>query len=107
VSEDPSKHWEDEGDVATDEKIRTKTPRQYKVVLHNDNYTTMEFVVVVLMRFFRKSETEATHVMLTVHHRGSGVAGVYSKDVAETKIHEVCGFAEDFGMPLKLTAEPT
>jgi ATP-dependent Clp protease adaptor protein ClpS len=106
VSDDPRKSWEDEGELATDERIRTQKPRQYKVVLHNDNYTTMEFVVVVLIKFFHKSETEATHVMLTVHHKGSGVAGVYSKDVAETKVHQVTSFAQDNGMPLKLTAEP-
>jgi ATP-dependent Clp protease adaptor protein ClpS len=106
VSDDPVKRWDDEGDLATDEKIRTQKPRQYKVVLHNDNYTTMEFVVVVLIRFFHKSETEATHIMLTVHHKGSGVAGVYSRDVAETKVKQVTSFAQDNGMPLKLTTEP-
>jgi ATP-dependent Clp protease adaptor protein ClpS len=106
VSEDPRKHWEDEGEVATDHKIRTEKPRQYKVVLHNDNYTTMEFVVLVLMRFFHKSEPEATHIMLTVHHKGQGIAGIYSKDVAETKVHQVTTFAQDNGMPLKLSTEP-
>jgi ATP-dependent Clp protease adaptor protein ClpS len=106
VSEVPKKDWQDEGELATDERIRTEKPRQYKVVLHNDNYTTMEFVVIVLMRFFHKSETEATHIMLTVHHKGNGVAGVYSRDVAETKVQEVTAFAQDNGMPLKLTTEP-
>jgi ATP-dependent Clp protease adaptor protein ClpS len=106
VSKDPRKHVEDDGEVATDERIHTEKPKQYKVVLHNDNYTTMEFVVLVLMKFFHKGETEATHIMLTVHHRGSGVAGVYTKDVAETKVHQVTTFAQDNGMPLKLTAEP-
>jgi ATP-dependent Clp protease adaptor protein ClpS len=61
---------------------------------------------LVLMQFFQKSETESTHIMLTVHHKGKGIAGIYSRDVAETKIHEVMGFAEEYGMPLKLTAEP-
>jgi ATP-dependent Clp protease adaptor protein ClpS len=106
VSDDPRKVSEDDGELATDERKRTKKPRQYKVVLHNDNYTTMEFVVLVLKKFFRKNDTEATHIMLTVHHRGSGVAGVYSKDVAETKVHQVTTFAQDAGMPLKLTTEP-
>ncbi len=106
MSNDPGERWEDEGEVATDERIRTKKPRQYKVILHNDDYTTMEFVIVVLMRFFHKNETEATHIMLSVHHKGQGIAGVYSKDVAETKVHEVTGYAQDSGMPLKLTAEP-
>ena len=106
MSDHPKRLVEDDGEVATDQRIRTEKPRQYKVVLHNDNYTTMEFVVLVLMRFFRRNETEATHIMLTVHHRGSGVAGVYSKDVAETKVEQVTSFAQDQGMPLKLTAEP-
>jgi ATP-dependent Clp protease adaptor protein ClpS len=95
-----------QGDVAIEERVRTKKPRQFKVLLHNDNYTTMEFVVIVLMQFFQRSETESTHIMLTVHHKGKGIAGIYSRDVAETKIHEVMGFAEEYGMPLKLTTEP-
>ncbi|MBM4358178.1 MAG: ATP-dependent Clp protease adaptor ClpS [Deltaproteobacteria bacterium] len=107
MSEEKKRAWEDEGDVALEKTHRTDKPRQYKVVLHNDHYTTMEFVVMVLMRFFQKSETEAMHVMLTVHHKGSGVAGVYSKDVAETKVHEVTEFSQENGMPLRLTTEPT
>jgi ATP-dependent Clp protease adaptor protein ClpS len=106
VSEDPKRIFEDEGDVALERRQKTAKPRKYKVVLHNDHYTTMEFVIVVLVRFFRKSETEATHVMLTVHHKGKGVAGVYSRDVAETKIHEVTEFSVAHGHPLKLTMEP-
>ncbi len=106
MSDDPRKGFEDDADLATDDRKRTKKPKQYKVVLHNDNYTTMEFVVLILMKFFRKSETEATHIMLTVHHKGTGIAGIYSKDVAETKVHQVTSFAQDHGMPLKLTTEP-
>ena len=106
MSDDPRKIYEDEGDVATDERKRTKKPKQWKVVLHNDNYTTMEFVVLILMKFFHKAEPEATHIMLTVHHKGSGIAGIYSKDVAETKVHQVTKFAQEHGMPLKLTTEP-
>jgi len=106
VADKRRKSWQDEGEVATDERIRTAKPRQFKVVLHNDNYTTMEFVVLVLMHFFSRSETEATHIMLTVHHKGQGIAGVYTRDVAETKVQQVTRFAQDNGMPLKLTAEP-
>lgn len=106
VSDNTKKHLGDEGDVATDERIRTKKPRQFKVILHNDHYTTMEFVVFILMKFFHKSDTEATHIMLTVHHKGAGVAGVYSKDVAETKVQQVTQYAQENEMPLKLTAEP-
>jgi ATP-dependent Clp protease adaptor protein ClpS len=106
VSDQPQKSFEDEGEVATDHREKTQKPKQYKVVLHNDNYTTMEFVIDVLMKFFHKNETEATHIMLTVHHKGTGVAGVYTKDVAETKVHQVTGYAQDHGMPLKVTSEP-
>ena len=106
MSEEKRKKHEDEGDVALEKRQRTDKPRQYKVMLHNDHYTTMEFVVLVLMQFFHKSETEATHVMLTVHHKGVGVAGVYSKDVAETKVEQVTTFAQEHGMPLRLTTEP-
>jgi ATP-dependent Clp protease adaptor protein ClpS len=90
-----------------DVKVRPKsvTPRRYKVVFHNDDYTTMEFVVVALMQFFHKSETEATYIMLTVHKKGSGIAGVYTRDVAETKVQKVTEFARDNGMPLLVTAE--
>ena len=105
-AEPPGGGGDSEGDLATKERIRTKKPRQFKVVLHNDNYTTMEFVVMVLIQFFHKSETESTHIMLTVHHKGKGIAGIYSRDVAETKVSQVTRFAEEHGMPLKLTTEP-
>lgn len=106
MSDQPKKRLEDDGEVATDHRKKTQKPKQFKVVLHNDNYTTMEFVVLVLMKFFHRNETEATHIMLTVHHKGTGIAGVYTKDVAETKVHQVTSFAQDHGMPLKLTTEP-
>jgi ATP-dependent Clp protease adaptor protein ClpS len=91
-----------------DVKVRPKsvTPRRYKVVFHNDDYTTMEFVVLALMQFFHKSESEATYIMLTVHKKGSGIAGVFTRDVAETKVQKVTEFARDHGMPLLVTAEP-
>jgi ATP-dependent Clp protease adaptor protein ClpS len=91
-----------------DVKVRPKsvTPRRYKVVFHNDDYTTMEFVVIALVQFFHKSESEATYIMLTVHKKGSGVAGVFTRDVAETKVEQVTDFARDHGMPLLVTAEP-
>lgn len=95
----------DEG-VATERKRRPKRPRRWRVVLHNDDYTTMEFVVHVLLHHFHKPPAEAMHVMLEVHHKGSGVAGVYPKDVAETKVAEVMDEARENEMPLRVTAEP-
>jgi ATP-dependent Clp protease adaptor protein ClpS len=103
---DPSKREDFEGDLATQQKRKVEKVRRYKVLLHNDNYTTMEFVVLILMKFFHRTETEATHIMLSVHHKGQGVAGVYTKDVAETKVDQVQSYAKENGMPLRLTAEP-
>jgi ATP-dependent Clp protease adaptor protein ClpS len=97
---------EREGDVSTVIKPKVDKPTRYKVILHNDDYTTMEFVVMILMRFFHKSEPEATHIMLSVHHRGHGVCGYYPRDIAETKVSQVSDFANEHGMPLKITAEP-
>jgi ATP-dependent Clp protease adaptor protein ClpS len=106
MANDPREKEDKEGDLATEQKKKVEKVRPYKVVLHNDDYTTMEFVVLVLMKFFHKSETEATHIMLSVHHRGHGVAGLYTKDVAETKVALVQDYARENGMPLRLTAEP-
>jgi ATP-dependent Clp protease adaptor protein ClpS len=106
MAQDPKEREDREGELVTERKRKVEKPRRFKVLFHNDDYTTMEFVVLVLMRFFHKSETEATHIMLSVHHKGHGVAGLYTKDVAETKVAEVMDFAKESGMPLKLTAEP-
>jgi ATP-dependent Clp protease adaptor protein ClpS len=95
----------DEG-LALEERRKAKRPRRWKVLLHNDDYTTMEFVVEVLIEHFHKSAAEATHIMLQVHQKGVGVAGVYTKDMAETKVAEVTAEARDQGMPLLLTLEP-
>ena len=95
-----------EGEVAEKTRPKTDQPKLYKVLLHNDDYTTMEFVISVLMRFFHKSETEATYLMLKVHKTGSAIAGHYPRDVAETKVNEVHQFAREHGMPLLLTTEP-
>jgi len=97
---------EEGDDVDLEDKPLSSTPRRYKVIFHNDDYTTMEFVVDVLKRFFHKTETEAVHVMLTVHKTGAAVAGVYTRDVAETKAAQVMSHARDNGMPLLITTEP-
>ena len=91
--------------VALQERSTVKTPRRYKVLLHNDDYTTMEFVIQILVQVFRKSETEATQIMLHVHTKGSGVCGVYTYDLAQTKVHQVTQLARKSEMPLKCTME--
>src|SRR5690349_18949749 len=106
MAQSPREREDGDSAVKTDPKKKTEKVRRWKVVLHNDDYTTMEFVVLVLMKFFHRTETEATHIMLSVHHRGQGVAGVYTKDIAETKVAQVQDFAKEHAMPLRLTAEP-
>jgi ATP-dependent Clp protease adaptor protein ClpS len=91
---------------ATEVRRRRRRAPRYQVVLHNDEYTTMEFVVAVLMKHFQKPPAEAMHVMLRVHHTGTGRAGIYPRDEAETKVAEVTAEARAEGMPLLLTAEP-
>jgi ATP-dependent Clp protease adaptor protein ClpS len=81
-------------------------PPLYKVLLLNDDYTPMEFVVIVLEQFFRKNREEATRIMLNVHQRGSGVCGVYTREVAETKVDQVMDFAGQNQHPLQCTLEP-
>jgi len=92
-------------ELAVRRRQKTRRPRLYKVLLHNDDYTTTTFVIEVLMRFFHKAHAEATQIMLQVHHRGVGVAGVYPKDQAETKVAEVTAEARVQGMPLMLSLE--
>jgi ATP-dependent Clp protease adaptor protein ClpS len=93
-------------DIDVEERQKTSVPKRYHVLFHNDDYTTMEYVVEVLRRFFHKSETEALHIMLTVHKKGKAIAGVYPRDVAETKVVDVMRDARERGYPLLVTAEP-
>ncbi len=86
--------------VQTDESTEVKEPSMYRVLLMNDDFTPMEFVVHILMKFFGKSETEATSVMLEVHNKGKAVVGVYTREVAETKTHLVNIFAKQHEFPL-------
>ena len=91
--------------VVTRSKPKTKKPSMYKVLLLNDDYTPMEFVVVVLERFFHKNPEEATQIMLHVHRKGIGLCGVYPYEVAETKVVQVIDFARKHQHPLKCTME--
>jgi ATP-dependent Clp protease adaptor protein ClpS len=106
VSLKPERSAESDHELAVLPRKQVKQPRRFCVVLHNDDYTTMEFVVMVLTRYFAKSETEAHHVMLEVHHRGRGLAGIYSRDVAESKVEQVEELARSEGFPLRCTTEP-
>ena len=91
--------------VATEKKTRTDRPRLWRVLLHNDDFTTMEFVVQVLTEVFNKSSAEATDLMLQVHHRGACVAGVYTHEVAETKVAAVERLARQAEFPFLCTME--
>lgn len=106
ATERPNRGPDEEGDVSLAERSKTQLPRRFQVVFHNDDYTPMEFVILVLMQFFHKDEGEATHLMLQVHHKGSAVAGVFSRDIAETKVSHVMAKAREHGHPLLCTAEP-
>lgn len=87
-------------------KLRLTPPVLWKVVLHNDDFTTREFVVMILVTIFRKPEAEAVRIMMDVHRRGTGVAGVYPFDVADTKVAQVRALAEAKEFPLLCTLEP-
>jgi ATP-dependent Clp protease adaptor protein ClpS len=104
----PSKKYEEEGGVATEQETKKKLqrPRLYKVLLHNDDYTTMEFVVALLMHVFHHTESDAQGIMLHIHNHGVGVAGVFTYEVAETKVAQVMELAEKAEFPLLCTMEP-
>ena len=90
------------------ERQRTdlKEPQRYKVIIHNDDFTTMEFVVMILKQVFLKSEEEAQALMLRVHHSDKAVVGIYSYDVATSKVRKATNMAREAGFPLRLTVEP-
>ena len=100
-----SSNKEFEGWVVTDKKQKVDSPPLYKVLLHNDDYTTMDFVVTVLETIFHKSHVEASKIMMNVHQKGVGVAGVYPRDVAETKTVLVHDMARKNEYPLKCSIE--
>ena len=88
-----------------EEKIEVKIPSFYQVLIMNDDYTPMEFVILVLERFFKKSRAEATQIMLHVHQKGMGVCGLYPYEIAETKVVQVMDFARKNQHPLQCTME--
>lgn len=94
-----------EGQIQEKPREDVKEPEMYRVVLHNDDYTTMEFVVEVLMKVFHKSLVDATKIMLDVHRKGEGHVGVYTYDVASTKVSQVHQLAREREFPLRCTIE--
>ncbi|SLN52946.1 ATP-dependent Clp protease adapter protein ClpS [Pseudooceanicola marinus] len=96
---------EGDGNVVLDTKPRSKRPPLYKVLLLNDDYTPMEFVVLVLERFFGMTHAQAFEIMLTVHKKGVAVVGVFSHEIAETKVAQVMDFARKHQHPLQCTME--
>ncbi|MCH8685952.1 ATP-dependent Clp protease adapter ClpS [Pedomonas mirosovicensis] len=106
---DSDRDHEDDGHAGTgviaQTKTRTRKPSMYKVLMLNDDYTPMEFVVHVLQRFFRMSAEDATRIMMHVHQRGVGVCGIFTYEVAETKVNQVVDFARKHQHPLQCTLE--
>lgn len=95
-----------DGPVVQEAKPKLRKPPFFKVILLNDDYTPMEFVVIILERFFHKNREEATRIMLHVHQKGIGVCGVFTWEVAETKVRQVLDFAKEHKHPLQCTLEP-
>jgi len=88
------------------QRTNLKEPRRYKVIMYNDDFTTMEFVVMILVQVFLKSQEEAEALMLQVHHSGKAVVGIYSYDIAVSKTRKATNMAQEQGYPLRLTVEP-
>ncbi len=105
MSQRDSKRDNGQTGVITRTAPKTKKPALYKVLLLNDDYTPMEFVIVVLERFFNKGRDEATRIMLHVHQKGVGICGVYTFEIAETKVTQVMDFARKHQHPLQCTME--
>ncbi len=101
----PKRQTDDEELAVTESKEKLEKPRLYKVLLHNDDYTTMEFVVYVLVTVFNKAEDEAFRIMLQVHQEGIGIAGVYTYEIAETKSAKVMEIARTEEFPLMCTVQ--
>ncbi|PIE68116.1 MAG: ATP-dependent Clp protease adapter ClpS [Deltaproteobacteria bacterium] len=91
--------------VSSDTRDKTREPPMFRVILHNDDYTTMEFVVEILMYVFNKSPESAAKIMMDVHKQGIGVCGIYTHDIAETKVETVHSLARENGFPLRCSME--
>lgn len=96
----------EQGDSSVLERRKVDEPKKFKVLLLNDHYTTMEFVVLVLKTVFRLSSAQSTRIMLHVHNTGVGVAGIYTREIAETKMAQVHDMAREAGHPLQCELEP-
>lgn len=94
-----------QGDVSTDRREDPGEPSMFRVLLHNDDYTTMEFVIDILMNVFHKTHEEAVGIMLKVHQEGVGICGIYPYDIAQTKVNAVLRLATEHEYPLKSTLE--
>ena len=102
----PAREREREGGLATRERPKVERPARFKVLLFNDDYTPMEFVVNLLENVFAKSPSDATQLMLQIHRTGMGIAGVYVLEIAETKVAAVHRLAEERGYPMRAGSEP-
>ncbi len=104
----PKFHIDDdqESGIKTIDRQKVKRPPRFKVLMHNDDYTTMEFVIYILEKIFKKNKIEAEAIMLKIHHDGVGLCGVFTYEIAETKMAQVHKLAKENGHPLKCSLEP-
>ena len=105
MSKDDEDKKDIDGNIKLATKPKTKTPPLYRVLMMNDDYTPMEFVIEVLEKFFQKNREEATQIMLHIHQRGVGVCGIYAYDLAETKAMQVMNYARKYEHPLQVQLE--
>lgn len=102
----PDNEEDGKSGIAVAHKPKSQRPRPWKVLMHNDDYTTMEFVVHVLQKYFLKSRADAQSIMLEIHTRGYGICGIYTHEVAESKTEKTMKYAREQGHPLKCSIEP-
>lgn len=104
----PKKKMDKQSNIGILDKQKNKVepPRKYKVILYNDDYTSMDLVVAILQQVFNRTKADATSIMLNVHNKGKGIAGVYSREIADTKVSQVKSIAANYQVPLLAEAEP-